>query len=476
MNIIIVGASVTGLAAAAVLADRGHAVHVLERDPQEPPSTLDEAAPVWARPTVPQAAHSHAFASLGCNLLRDRIPDVHDALLAAGAGEVRLADSPPPSLSDFQREDGDEQLRMLTVRRSVFDWVLRQRALSRSGVRLDSGRTVRGLIVSSDEPRRVIGVRLEDGEVLHADLVLDASGRRSSAASWLSVAGLPAPELTSESCRIVYYTRYYRRLTDQPPAPLNRGFGSGGLWNHYTAVLFLGDNNTFSISIGVLPDDHQLKVLREEGPFTAAIRSTPLLAPWVAPGNSEPLSPVYAMAGLDNSSRMLGKQGAPAVAGFAALGDSVCTTNPAYGRGVSLALSQVFELADLLAEHPAVDERQAAEFAGRTERLVRPWLSESIANDKGRAALWDATVHGTEPPAPPRGQVFFGTAVAASAKDAVVWRRLARVMMMLDTPDTLYADDEIRERVGRALAGGPPPMPPGAGRQELLDAVSAANN
>lgn len=471
MRIIAVGASVTGLAAAAALADQGHDVVLLEREAADPPSTLEAAADDWSRPTVPQAAHSHAFGSLGCNLLRDRLPDVHDALIAAGAGEVLLADYPPPTLGEIEREPQDANLRMLTCRRSVFEWVLRKQSLGRAGVSLRTGSTVRGL--RTDGAGRVTGVRLDDGTQLSADLVLDTSGRKTAAAAWLSSAGLPAPEATTESCRIVYYTRYYRRLTPGPCGPLNRGFGAGGLWDHYTAVLFLGDGDTFSISLGVLPDDKQMKALRTEAAFTAAILATPLLAGWVAPGNSEPISPVYAMGGLDNSSRMADPAGALPI-GYYGLGDAVCTTNPAYGRGVSLALSHVFTLVDLLERHPSVDAAQAAQFAGATKALLAPWLGEAIGNDRGRAGLWEATVQGRPPQLPPPGMVNFGMAVAASTKDAQVWRRVAQVMMMLAPPSALYANDEMKERIGRALAGGPPPQLPGASRAELVTAVEAA--
>ncbi|MGH3760836.1 tryptophan 7-halogenase [Actinophytocola sp.] len=470
MRIIAVGASVTGLAAAATLADAGHEVLLVERDAATPPSTLDEAADGWARPTVPQAAHSHAFGSRGVNLLRDRLPDVYDALVAAGAGRVNLADFPPPSLGDVERVPSDDELNMLTVRRSVFEWVLRDRALSRAGVSVRHGATVRGLVVDGE---RVTGVRLDDGTELTADLVLDASGRKTAAARWLGSAGLPVPEQTSESCRITYYTRYYRRLSPAPPGPLNRGFGAGGLWDSYTAVLFLGDGDTFSLSIGVLPDDAELKALRTEEVFTAAIAATPLLAGWVAPGNSEPISPVYAMGGLDNSSRLADPDGDPPV-GFYGIGDSVCTTNPAYGRGVSLALAHVFELVDLLAAHPSVDREQAAAFAGASRALLAPWLHESIANDRGRAGLWAATVAGERPQPPPPGVVTFGAVVAASTQDAEVWRRVAQVMMTLRSPAKLYANDEIAQRIGRALGGGPPPQLPGASRADLVAAVRAA--
>lgn len=471
MKIIAIGGSVTGLAAAAALSDQGHEVLILERETVAPPSTLEEAADGWPRPTVPQAAHSHAFGSRGTNILRERLPDIYAALVEAGAGEVNLANFTPPTLGPVDRIPSDDLLNMLTVRRSTFEWVLRSKVLARDGVSLQTGATVRALTTDGD---RVTGVRLDDGSELSADLVLDASGRKTNSAKWLSEAGLPVPEAQSESCRITYYTRYYRRLSPTPPGPLNRGFGSGGTWDSYTAVLFLGEGNTFSLSIGVLPDDKPMKALREEAAFTAAIRATPLLAGWVAPGNSEPLSPVYAMGGLDNSSRFVDPAADRLTIGFYALGDAVCTTNPANGRGVSLALAHVYELADLLTAHPSVDRGQAAKFAGATKALLAPWLGEAIANDRGRAGMWEAVAAGQPPRMPPPGVVHFGAAVAASTKDAEVWRRVAQVMMSLVSPAELYANDEMAQRIGKALAGGPPPQLPGASRADLIAAIAPA--
>lgn len=471
-SVIIAGGSVVGLGAAIALADRGHQVEILERIAEQPPTDIDGAA-AWQRPTVPQAVHSHAFASLGCNLLRERTRDVYDGLLSVGASEINLADYPPPTLPEFHRQPSDENLRMLICRRSTFELVLRQQALSRAGVTLRPGTTVRGLVTAEGDPTRVTGIRAEGGKIHQADLVVDATGRRSAAASWLSGASLPVTVTTSENCRIVYYTRYYRMLTAQPPGPLNRGFGAGGLWDSYTAVLFLGDNRTFSLSIGVLPEDAELKAVRDEAAFEAVIRATPLLAGWVAPGNSEPISPVYAMGGLDNSLR-LPDPGTPVVKGFFPLGDAVCTTNPAYGRGVSLGLKHAYLLADLLDEHPAGDERQAKEFYARTEALMRPWFEEAVANDHGRAGLWEATLAGRPPMRPPAGVVTFGAAVAASTQDEEIWRRIANEMMMLVPPASLYADPDIAQRIGRVFAAGPPPQLPGASRADLIQSIAGA--
>lgn len=469
-KIIVIGGSVAGLASALALADAGHEVMILERSADRPPETV-EAAADWQRPTAPHAVHSHAFASLGCNLLRDRAPDVYEGLLAAGASEINLADYPPPMLPAFLRQPDDDKLRMVITRRSTFELILRKRTLARSGVRLTADATVRGLVTDSADPLRVTGVRLDDGLVLTADAVVDASGRRGDADSWLAAAGLPVPVTTSESCKIMYYTRYYRRIASAPPGPLNRGFGAGGLWDAYTAVLFLGDNQTFSISIGVLPEDTELKSLRHEAAFEAVVRATPLLAGWVATDNSEPISPVYAMGGLDNAIRTPAAGQRPA-RGFFSVGDAICTTNPAYGRGVSIALREAFELAGLLSQG-SVPER-AAEWAELADALVRPWWEEAIANDRGRAAMWESTLRGQRPGRPPAGVVTFGLAVAAATQDEVIWRRIANVMMMLAPPGALYADEEIAKRIGKVLSAGPPPQLPGASRDGVISAISGA--
>lgn len=468
-HVVVVGGSVTGLATAAILSDRGHRVTLLER--QADLGSVAVAAEL-TRPTVPQYVHSHAFASLCGEVLTEYLPDVVTALREAGCGEVGLVDHLPPGLAGLVADDEDRRLRMTLARRSTFENVLRDRALRRPGVEHRSGVRVTGLLTGGDGPARVTGVRTADGGTIEADVVVDASGRRSELGRWLTAAGLPAPVELSESCGIVYYTRHYRQVGRKPGGPLNRGFGAGGLWDHYTAVLFRGDADTFSISIGVLPGDEPTKGLKDPAAFTAAVAATPLLAGWLAPDVSVPVSGVHVMAGLDNAVRFPDPAVGP-VAGLMAVGDSVCTTNPAYGRGVSLALAGVALLTETLTDHPEVDTAQAAAFWSGMEQLVRPWFDEARLNDLGRRALWQATVEGRRPGRPPAGVVTFGAAVAASTVDETVWRQVARTMMMLAPPASLYADPGVGERIGRALAGGPPPALPGATRDRFVAAIAA---
>jgi 2-polyprenyl-6-methoxyphenol hydroxylase-like FAD-dependent oxidoreductase len=471
-TVLVIGGSVGGLGVALALADRGHQVTIVERAAEPHPETVAQAADQH-RPTVPQAVHSHAFASRCCNLLRERAPDVYDALQAAGCVELNLADRRPPALAGQPEEPHAERLPVLLSRRSTFELVLRQRTLARPNVELLSGWTVRGLLASPDDPSRIIGVQSASGATLTADYVVDASGRRSQAHLWLDELGLPVPPGSTESCRIVYYSRHYRLLAPEPPGPLNRGFGAGAVWNHYAGLLFLADNQTFSITLGALPNDSALKPLRHEAAFTAAIRATPVLAAWITDEAGEPISPVHVMAGLDSSWRLPNPDDQP-VTGFFSIGDAICTTNPAYGRGVSLGLSHAMLLADLLTEFPEPSREQATQFGRRSTELLRPWFEDAGTSDRYRAGLWEATLAGQPPPAPPAGTITPGAAAAAAAKDATVWRRLLSVLMMLMPPAALYADPEIAARIGKALADGPPPQPPGASRDELVAAIVGA--
>ena len=83
-----------GLGTALALGRDGHRVTVLERDATPLPEDAEHAF-WWDRRGAPQVRHSHMFLARLRNLLRDRYPDVLEALLAAGATEIRFCDALP---------------------------------------------------------------------------------------------------------------------------------------------------------------------------------------------------------------------------------------------------------------------------------------------------------------------------------------------------------------------------------------------
>jgi 2-polyprenyl-6-methoxyphenol hydroxylase-like FAD-dependent oxidoreductase len=490
--VVVVGAGVAGLASALFLAERGHDVRVLDREPAPPALPPRELSGAWSRPSAPQAEHTHAFTSLGVNLLRERAPEVYDRLLLAGAEELDLGASAPPRPDERVALPYDPGLRLLACRRKVFDAVLRDVVAARPRVTVQPDTAVHGLLLADEGAPRVVGVRTAAGRGVAADLVVDATGWRSLSARWLAedpraarprrpvdaatgadgaARARPAPAGRS---RIAGYTRVYRRLTAELP-PLNRGNSAGGLWSHLLGILHPCDNRTFTIGLGVLADDAPMKQLRHEAVFDAVVGALGPLTPWVAKGACEPISGVRAIVFPDSHLRTGDTLAGEPVQGLFPVGDAACVTSPVYGRGVALALVHAYRLAEVLDGAPRVGPEQTDRAVRAADALLGPWHAQGERDDREIIGLWRATVHGEAPPVPSPDRLSLGAAAAAAVTDPVVWRALLRLQMSLDGPDSVYRDEDILARVEKALARGerPKPLPPA--RAELLELMAAAH-
>src|SRR5690606_16971758 len=120
-------------------------------------------------------------------LLRDRFPDVMQDVLDAGGLTM------PMTSALGEPRPGDEDLKVIIVRRSTLEWVLRKAAVAQDHVTMRTGAPVIGLLGggTDGEGRPVVsGVRLRDGEELTADVVVAATGRRGDVPAWLRPLGV----------------------------------------------------------------------------------------------------------------------------------------------------------------------------------------------------------------------------------------------------------------------------------------------
>lgn len=463
---LVIGAGVTGMSAALALARAGRAVTLVERDVGQLPDTVEHAFERWDRHGVPQARHSHAFLARLRNLLRDRAPDVLEALLDAGVTEMRFTERMPPEITDVAPRPGDEDLVALACRRTTFEWVFRHRLLDEPNVRLLDGATVDGLVGTH---ARVTGVRVGGREV-KADLVVDAAGRRSPLRRWLAELGAPEPEDEQVECGIVYLSRFYR-LKDGAEAPPQDG-PIGGDLGYLKYAVFLGDNRTFSVTFGTTTGETVMRPRLLHGDqFDAAARNLPATAPWLDPDRSEPITGVEVMARLVNRRQRFVRDGEPVVAGFHALGDAAVHTNPLYGRGCSLGMVHAFGFADLAA---ADDEprRLAIALDQFTRAELDPWYRASVVQDleNQKAAAGDVATDD------PMRSLMRDGLMPAVRTDPTVFRAFLRVLNILDAPDAMISDPEV---VGRILeiwqARGERPDPPadGPSEEEMLRILAA---
>jgi 2-polyprenyl-6-methoxyphenol hydroxylase-like FAD-dependent oxidoreductase len=459
-RVVVAGGGVGGLGAALALARAGSAVVVLERDPLRDASSAAEAF-AWERPGAPQTHQTHGFLARIVVLLRERFPDVLDALTRAGcttmSGTAELGEPQP----------GDEDLSILIVRRTTFEWTLRRAVDAEPGIEVRSGTGIAGLLAAERPGGRpaVAGVVLEDGTEVRADAVVAATGRRGDVGAWLAPLGAPVPETIRES-GLMYLTRWYG-VGDSFAAP--PGPKLGGDLGFLKYLIVPGDGGLLSATLAVRSDDRELRrVLSDPDRFERACHSLPGPDQWFGELDLEPVGGVRPMGGLLNRLRQFtDDDGRPAVQNFFAVGDAHTCTNPLYGRGCSLALVQAVLLADAVAAHDDPTEvGRAYEAACREE--ITPWYHHAVEIDRS-----GADPAGTDGPP---GANRFGAVMAAAATDPVIGRGMARLWNLLTKPADLAADAEFTARAAAIMADPatyPDPVPLGPSRQALLDTVAA---
>jgi 2-polyprenyl-6-methoxyphenol hydroxylase-like FAD-dependent oxidoreductase len=455
MQVVVVGGGVAGLGAALTLARGGHDVTVVERDDTPMPASSDEAFE-WDRRGAPQVRHSHALLARLTTILRRDHPDVWDALLAEGATELRFGDDLAPTITNYERLAGDDELVMLACRRTTFEWVVRRAALAEGRVTMRTGVGVDGLLVSptADANGRpvVTGVRLQDGSPIDADLVVVAAGRRSALSEWLAAVGAPVVDEEVEDTGIVYFSRFYRLLpgTDAPP----RGGAIGGDLGYLKYGVFVGDNRTFSITLATPTDDTELRrTLADPAVFDSCAAQLVAAQPWLD-GRAEPITPeVHVMAGLLNRWRDHVVGGQPVATGVIAIGDAVLCTNPLYGRGCSTAFWGAHLLVEALAANPGDLTAAALAYDTALRLQIEPWYRSSVAQDAEARRVAAKLLAGEDPDGDPddpsafiRGVLREGL-VPALRLDAVVLRAFMRSLNLLSSPDALMTDPDVQARV-----------------------------
>jgi hypothetical protein len=274
----------------------------------------------------------------------------------------------------------------------------------------------------------------------------------------------------------IYLSRFYRTAAGAE-APM--GY-QGGRRAGLGFVVAGADNGTYSATLAVDADDTELRAhLLDPDRYEAVLPLFREMEPVVTRGG-EPITPVQAMGGLINRiRRFTDSDGAPLVHGFCAIGDAHTCTNPLYGRGSSLAVLQAVLVADALAAHP--DDRGAAAraYESASAARVEPWYHVSLMTDLAARApkrpASGATPSGerTEPSGP-RLDLQTLRRIAASG-DPELSVLVAKTMSLLLTPQEVFGDPAVVERLTAAAAADRPvdparPRRPSLTRDDLLAA------
>lgn len=425
---VVIGASMAGLLAARVLSEFFTQVTVLDRD------SLPATVTAVPRRGVPQGRHTHGLLGRGRRILDDLFPGLSNDLIAQGAatGDIQ---------ADFRWYNDGRRLRParsgvtgLGVSRPLLESYLRARVRALPGVQILDCRDVISPITTSDGDR-VCGVRTlpeADGageRIIEADLVVDASGRGSRSPAWLEECGYQPPAEECVRIRMVYVTRHYRR------EPQHFGGDNGVSVGAIPPVLARGgavvaeEGNRWIVSLaGALGEEPPL----DPDGFVAFADT--LAAPDIAEflRAAEPLDePVRARFPASIRRRYERLRAFPE--GYLVLGDAICSFNPVYGQGMTVAAAEAAVLRDCLRRGTA---RLAPRFFRRAAALIDiPW-SIAVGND-----LRFPQVEGARPLQLRLVNRYVSRLHIAAQHDPAIGRTFLRVANLLARPGRLLAPD-----------------------------------
>jgi 2-polyprenyl-6-methoxyphenol hydroxylase-like FAD-dependent oxidoreductase len=320
---------------------------------------------------VSRRAGTRTVLAGGRDALERLFPGLSQSVIAAGAvtGDI-VRDS------RWYFEGGCLQrprsgLHGLLLTRPMLEAAVRERVFAIANVHTRDNTAVDGLLVS-DGSGRVEGIRI-GGEALAADLVVDATGRGSRTPQWLETMGYEkAPEEVVQVA-LGYTTRFFRRKrTDLggdlaaiiPPTPEGK---CGG-------VMLAQEGDRWTVTLIAHFGNYAPEEL---GGFIEFARTLP--APYIheVVKQAEPLGDA-ASARFPANVRRRYELLKRFPSGYLVFGDSLCSFNPIYGQGMTVAALEAVELDNTLAS--GTDDFATTFFRRAAKVVDTPW-SIAAGND-----------------------------------------------------------------------------------------------
>jgi 2-polyprenyl-6-methoxyphenol hydroxylase-like FAD-dependent oxidoreductase len=431
---VVIGASMAGLLAARVLADRCDQVTVIDRDDLPPGPD--------SRKGVPQGRHAHGLLASGEQVLRDLFPGLMEDLITAGAARVSVSQARWWQYGGYRVACSAPDGTFLT--RPFLEAGVRQRVLSLPNVTLRRAAAY-GLDVRDGRVTGVVTDGADGPATVPAAFTVDASGRGSRAAHWLHEAGYPEPPVARVHMDMTYATRLYRRTPGHLP---------DGTWivtisdpghSKRLAVAFPVEAGRWIVTLAGFHGDN---APADDAGYLAFAESLPTGEVAAIIRDEEPAGPIVTHRLPTNQWRHFEKvKRHPR--GFVAMGDAICSFNPIYGQGMSSAARQAVALGNCL-------HRRGPDADGLPARFYRA-AAKIIANPWAIAAGGDFCYPETTGPKPPLVDSlnrYVKKAVIAAQHDPVVAAAIYQVQNLLAPPPALMKPP-VMLRVLRSARKGP---------------------
>ena len=360
---IVIGASMGGLLAGRALADYYDEVTLVDRD----------VLPLSREPRkgVPQGRHTHGLLARGREVLEELFPGFTAEMVAEGAVSGDVANDVLWFNHGFYLSNVHSDLSGLAISRPMLECGVRRRLLQLPNVRIRQCCKVLGPICDRDR-NRVTGVQVtarngsDEVETISSDLVVDASGRSSRSPSWLEALGYAKPREEQIKVNIGYKTRLYRRRPDDLHGKMG-AFIAACRPHWRSGGILAQEGERWTVSLAGYFDD---EVPADEIGFIEFARSLPKPEIFDVIKDAEPLGPILPYQFSTNQRRYY-EELSRFPEGFVVCGDALCSFNPVYGQGMTVACTEALKLGECLTKGSDGIGRRFFCAAGRV--IDNPW-------------------------------------------------------------------------------------------------------
>lgn len=420
---LVIGGSMGGLIAARVLADFFDHVTIIERD-----EISDVAA---NRKGVPQGRHAHGLLASGHHALESLFPGFDDEMLHGGAISCDVIGDLRWYVGSQIKARFSSGLRGLSMSRPLIESVVRRNTLAFPNIELRHGYDVLGLI-SDEAQSRVTGVRIardNGGETaIEADLVVDASGRGSRSPAWLQTMGYGRPTEDMVKIGVGYTTRTYRRRPDDLNGDVGVIINPRQPEETRTGVILRMEHDRWIVTLGGWLGDH---APADPQGFLEFARSLPTPEIYNVIKDAEPLSDFVTHKIPSNLRRRYDRM-ARFPKGYLVFGDALCSFNPIYGQGMTVAALEGKVLQACL-QQPIDPADVAQHFFPRAAKLIDGVWALAVGADFAYPQI-----EGKRPAGNSVINRYMGLVHQASAHDEIVCRAFFDVANLLAPPTSLF--------------------------------------
>ncbi|MCV7402811.1 FAD-dependent monooxygenase [Mycobacterium fragae] len=425
---IVLGASMGGLLTARVLADYFRTVTVVERDelPDDPAN----------RRGVPQGRHVHTLLPHGARILDELFPGILNELVAGGAPVWDDGDLSKLYISlnghEFLRSgklalDPTQPMALYMPSRPFLECHVRRRLQAIGNMTIHGGQDVAALTSTADRTR-VTGARVIDRgggaeRELTADLVVDAMGRAAHTPAFLESLGYGRPV----EDHIVMHTTYTSQLLRIPPGTLKEMMCliSPAPGRPTGMFLFGYENDSWIFSVCGMVGHEPPRDLAGMLSFAEEYAPAHLLT---AVRAGEPIAPVVQHRMPSSQWRRYDKM-RRFPDGLLVSGDAICSFNPIYGQGMSVAALDAVALRESLRR--GVPDLPRRYFHAAAKSIGVAWQIAAGSD------LAFPEVEGRRTPSMRVTNRLVDWVQTASESDAVVGGQFFKVFALVDPPSRL---------------------------------------